>query len=243
VASGAAEPDRRRERTLLVALLLSAWGPLVTGIAVLLSQSTTQLADFVRRSVELVALATSYGVFRHLRRRPDMAAARAEGLRRRATLTVTMALATSGVVMLLLIATRLRAFEPGGDVRLGLAIAILGLIVNSVFWRRYRGMTRERPDTIIDAQGHLYRAKAAVDAAVIAALATVLLAPQHPATRWVDLGGSVAVGAYLLLSAWQTAQNSLVQAPDEPDGAEARPAAAGRRGGAAHSGRDDRSTS
>jgi hypothetical protein len=46
-----------RERTLLVALLLSLWGPLATGLAVLLSQSTTQVADFVRRSVELVALA------------------------------------------------------------------------------------------------------------------------------------------------------------------------------------------
>lgn len=216
--SPGADPDRRRERTLLVALLLSVWGPLVTGIAVLLSQSTTQLADFVRRSVELVALATSWAVFRHLRRRPGTSDERAHQLRRRATLAVTMALATSGAVMLVLAATRLRAFDPGGDVRLGLLIACLGLIVNTVFWRRYLGMTRERPDALIDAQRRLYRAKAAVDAAVIAALATVLLAPDHPTTRWVDLGGSIAVGIYLLASSWQTARHSLEQATEpSPD--------------------------
>jgi chromatin segregation and condensation protein Rec8/ScpA/Scc1 (kleisin family) len=45
-----------REKTLLTALLLSLPGPLVTGIAAITSHSTTQLADFMRRSSELVAL-------------------------------------------------------------------------------------------------------------------------------------------------------------------------------------------
>jgi hypothetical protein len=61
------DPDVRRERTLLVALLLSAWAPFVTGWAVVLSQSTTQVADFVRRTVELVAIAVAWAVFRRLR--------------------------------------------------------------------------------------------------------------------------------------------------------------------------------
>ena len=106
--------------------------------------------------------------------------------------------------MLLLAATRLQAFEPSGDVRLGLAIATLGLATNGWFWRRYGTLTRERPDALIDAQRRLYRAKVAVDACVIAALATVLWAPGHPATRWVDLGGSIAVALYLGWSAQRT---------------------------------------
>jgi hypothetical protein len=44
---------------------------------------------------------------------------------------------------------------------------------------------------------------------VIAALATVLWAPGHPATRWVDLGGSVAVALYLLASAQRTLTASV----------------------------------
>lgn len=115
-----------RERTLLVALLLSLWAPLATGLAVLLSRSTTQVADFVRRSAELVALVISWAVYRHLRRRCDLSAERRARLERLATRSVA------------------------------------------------------------------------------AALATVLWAPGHPATRWVDLGGSVAVALYLGWSAWRT---------------------------------------
>lgn len=187
-----------------MALLLSLWGPFATAIAVVLSQSTTQLADFVRRSVELVALAIAWLVFRHLRRTSGLTPARAARLERVASLAVASALTVSAVVMLVLVSARLRAFVPGGDVRLGLTIAVLGLVVNAVFWRRYAGMVREHPNTLIDAQRRLYRAKVAVDACVIAALATVLLAPEHPAVRWVDLGGSLAVAVYLLVSAQRT---------------------------------------
>ena len=193
-----------RERTLLIALLLSLWAPLATGLAVLLSRSTTQLADFVRRSAELVALTISWAVYRHLRRRGNLSAQRRAHLERVATRGVAAALTLSSAVMLLLATTRLQAFEPSGDVRLGLAIATLGLATNGWFWRRYGALTRERPDTLIDAQRRLYRAKVAVDACVIAALTTVLWAPRHPATRWIDLGGSVAVALYLGWSAWRT---------------------------------------
>jgi len=55
-----------REKTLLTALLLSIPGPLVVGLAAVSSHSTTQLADFIRRSVELVALLLSWWVFRKL---------------------------------------------------------------------------------------------------------------------------------------------------------------------------------
>ncbi len=201
--------DARRERTSLVALLLSMWGPLTTFIAVLLSQSTTQIADFVRRSVELVALATSYAVFRHLRRKPHIEPERAARLERRAALAVASALTVSGAVMLVLVASRWDTFVPGGDVRLGVAIATLGLAFNSAFWRRYAGLARERPGPLIDAQRRLYRAKAAVDVGVLAALSTVMLAPETQAARLVDLGGSLLVALYLLLSAQRSAKDAL----------------------------------
>jgi Co/Zn/Cd efflux system component len=204
VGSPATDPLARRERTLLFALLLSLWAPLATGLAVALSRSSTQVADFVRRSAELVALAISWAVVRHLRRRGDLSPQRRAGLERVAARGVAAALLVSGCVMLLLAAGRLRGFDPGGDVRLGLLIAVLGLLTNGWFWRRFAAMTRERPDALIDAQRRLYRAKVAVDACVIAALATVLWVPRHPAARWVDLGGSVAVALYLVWSAQRT---------------------------------------
>ena len=203
--------DVRRERTSFVALLLSLWGPLVTFIAVVLSQSTTQLADFVRRSVELVALATSWVVFRRLRRFPGLTPETVSRLERRATLAVATALTVSGAVMLLLVASRWGTFVPGGDVRLGVTIAALGLVFNGVFWRRYAGLARERPGPLIDAQRRLYRAKVAVDAGVLAALSTLMLAPGTQAARWVDLGGSLLVALYLLLSALRSARGAVAR--------------------------------
>lgn len=189
-----------RERTLLVALLLSAWGPLATGIAVMTGRSTTQLADFVRRSVELLALFVSWWVFRRVAREGLLDGRKAR-LERGAALSVAGAMGVSGLVIASVALMRLGTFRPGGNVYPGLAIAVMGLVVNIWFWRRYAALNREDYNAIIAAQRQLYRAKAAVDLCVIAALLSVALAPAAALTRYVDIVGSVAVAGYMLWSA------------------------------------------
>jgi divalent metal cation (Fe/Co/Zn/Cd) transporter len=202
-----------REKTLLTALLLSVWAPLATGIAVILSQSTTQVADFIRRTVELVALFVSWRVFRYLHRHSEpVTEAQKVRLERAAGLCVAAALACSGVVMLVLAAVRMRSFQPGGNVYPGLAIALLGLVVNVWFWRRYARLNREQYNTIIDAQRQLYRAKSLVDLCVIAALLAVALQPAHSLTRYIDIVGSVVVALYLVTCGAGTARTTLVNA-------------------------------
>lgn len=200
-----------REKTLLVAFLLSVWAPLTTGLAVLMSHSTTQVADFIRRTVELVALFISWQVFRYVeggknsRTLPPQAKARVERL---ASLSVAAAMGCSGLVMLGLTLVRSSSFQPGGNVTLGLTIAVLGLLTNAWFWRRYRRMTREHYNPVIASQVTLYRAKAFVDLCVILGLSAVAISPLHPVTRYIDLLGSLAVAAYLLwssLRAWRSA--------------------------------------
>ena len=198
-----------REKTLLTALLLSAPGPLVTGIALITSHSTTQLADFIRRGVELVAIFISWWVFRRLRQDEAMGEAQQARLERAAGLSTAGAMACSGVVLLVVALSRLSVFEPGGNVTMGLVIAILGLVTNAWFWRRYAALTREQYSPVIAAQQHLYRAKASVDLCVVAALAAVAMAPAHPVTRYVDILGSVIVAVYLLWSGLRTSQKHL----------------------------------
>lgn len=197
------EQAASREKTLLVAFLLSVWAPLTTGLAVLMSHSTTQVADFLRRTVELVALFISWQVFRYVeggkttRQIDHTARARAEKV---ASLSVAAALGCSGLVMLGLTLSRIGSFQPGGNVNLGLVIAVLGLVTNSWFWGRYRRMTREHYNPVIASQVSLYRAKAFVDLCVILALSSVAISPAHPVTRYIDLLGSAAVALYLLWS-------------------------------------------
>lgn len=199
------EQSASREKTLRAAVLLSSFAPLTTGIAVILSTSTTQIADFIRRTVELLALLVSWLVYRYLQRREGLIEeAERKRVERIAQLSVSAALGISGVVMLFLAASRISDFQPGGNVSLGLAIASLGLLTNGWFWRRYARMTREHYNTVIASQVGLYRAKSMVDLCVIAALAAVAIYPLHPATRWIDLLGSAAVALYLLWNSWRT---------------------------------------
>lgn len=218
------EQRASREKTLLVSLLLSAPGAVVTGLAVLASASSTQLADFIRRTMEAVALFVSWWVFRRLHgdsaacaasaasaasavSAPD--AAERERLERVAALSVAAAMMVSGVIMIGVALSRLPAFEPGGNVVPGLIIAVLGVLTNGWFWRRYRRLTGERYDAVIAAQQQLYRAKTVVDVCVVGALGMVVVAPRHAATPYVDVLGSVAVAGYLVFSGWRTARSQV----------------------------------
>lgn len=198
-----------RAKTLFTSLLLSAPGPLVTGIALVTSHSTTQLADFLRRGVELAAIFISWRVFRRLQRQSTPNEAYQARLEHAAGLSTAGAMACSGFVLLVVALSRMSVFEPGGNVIMGLVIAVLGLLTNGWFWRRYAALTREQYSPVIAAQQQLYRAKTSVDLCVVAALTAVALAPSHPITRYVDILGSIMVAVYLLWSGLRTAQKHL----------------------------------
>ena len=50
-------------KTLLMSIIMSSPGPLVVGLGLIAGRSSTQLADFVRRSAELVAIIMSFVVY------------------------------------------------------------------------------------------------------------------------------------------------------------------------------------
>lgn len=195
-----ASHSARSERTLLVSWLLSSPGPIVTGIAVAMSSSATQIADAIRRTVELTALITGWVVYR--RRRGVLGAAERRQLERRAEVSVAVAMACSGAAMLLIGVYRFFRYEPGGNVAVGLAVAVMGTGVNAFFWFRYSALLRHAPDAVLAGQLMLYRAKTLVDLCVTTALAAVAFFPTHPATHYVDTLGSVVVAGYLIQQAF-----------------------------------------
>jgi divalent metal cation (Fe/Co/Zn/Cd) transporter len=203
------EQAATREKTLLMALLLSAPGPLFTGFALMSSHSTTQLADFIRRGVELVALFLSWWVFHQLQRNLELEETDQARLERITGVSVAGAMICSGLVMLIVAISRLSTFEPGGHVILGLVIAVLGLLTNGWFWWRYTSLTKEQYSPVIAAQQQLYRAKASVDLCVVTALSAVAIAPALPATRYLDILGSIMVAIYLFWSGLRMLQTHL----------------------------------
>jgi len=199
------------ERTLLASVLLSSPGPLVIGISLIYGRSSTQLADFIRRTSELIALIVSWAVFRIINRNDGFDASRKEKLERNANLCVGAAMCLSGTAMIIM--AILSSGPEKGNVIPGLVIALLGAITNSWFWLRYRKLNREKPNAILSAQSSLYRAKSLVDTCVVTALAFVTIAPGTPASLYVDLIGSIIVAVYLIMSGITTIRGKYNKEP------------------------------
>jgi divalent metal cation (Fe/Co/Zn/Cd) transporter len=189
---------RSGERTLLASVVLSSPGPIVVGMGLFLGRSSTQLADFIRRTVEMVAIVVSWIVFRILHRNDESDLMLKSKLECTANWCVGGAMCLSGMVMMLV--ALLSPSVEKGNVIPGLVIAVLGVTTNSWFWLRYRKLDRENPDAILAAQSKLYSAKSLVDACVAIALTVIALAPAAPAARYVDVGGSAIVATYLVIN-------------------------------------------
>lgn len=181
-------------RTLLMSVLMSAPGPLVVGLGLLAGRSSTQMADFFRRSSELLAIIMAFVTYRMTAASSD--AARKARIERLSNLFVGAMMCLGGAFMIAL--TCMGGDADKGNVIPGLSIAVLGVIANTIFWRKYARLNRVEPNAILAVQSRLYRAKSLVDMCVTVALLAVAIAPNAPESAWLDFVGSLIVATYLL---------------------------------------------
>ncbi|MBR2928492.1 MAG: cation transporter [Oscillospiraceae bacterium] len=193
-------------RTLLLSVLMSAPGPLVMGLALIGGRSSTQIADFVRRSAELLGIILSYLVYRITAQDEYCSEERRVRLERRSNAFVGAMMCLGGTLMVIL--SLAGGAENKGNVIPALAIAVMGVIANTLFWRKYAHLNRAEPNAILAVQARLYRAKSLVDGCVTAALLAVVIAPASPISAWLDLIGSIIVALYLVRCGWHTVQEN-----------------------------------
>ena len=190
------------QKTLLWSVIMSSPGPLVVGIGLLMGKSSTQIADFVRRSAELMAIIASYVVFKITNRDGYEDEARKQRLERNTDIFVGAAMCLGGSMMLLL--AFLSSNTDVGNVIPGLSIAVMGVIANSIFWRRYSKLGKESGNSILLVQSKLYRAKTFVDGCVTIALLSVVFFPGTEVSYYLDKIGSVIVALYLIWTGIKT---------------------------------------
>ena len=195
------------KRTLLLSVLMSAPGPLIIGLGLTVGRSTTQLADFFRRSAELLAIICAYVVFCITNRDGHENLELKNRLERLTNLFVGGVMSLSGGVMLVL--AFVSDAEEKGNVLPGLIIAVLGVIANTLFWRKYTRLNRQQPNAILAVQARLYRAKSLVDGCVTIALLSVVIAPHSPVSLWLDFIGSIIVALYLIHCGIQTIRERM----------------------------------
>ena len=187
--------NKSGKKTLLMSVIMSSPGPLVVGLGLLVGKSSTQIADFVRRSIELLAIILSFVVYCLTTKGDSVDELKKKSYERGTNIFVSCAMVLSGVIMSVLALTS-QAGEKGNVIP-GLAIALLGVLANSIFWVKYTRLGRETNNKILIVQSNLYRAKTFVDLSVVVALGVVLLSSNPNVAYYFDLVGTLCVSAYL----------------------------------------------
>ena len=178
-----------------MSVIMSAPGPLIIGLGLLVGKSSTQIADFIRRSAELLGIIMSFIVYKLTSKDGYCDEERKERLERFSNIFVGAMMCLGGILMLWI------AFASGnsekGNVIPGLVIALLGVVANTLFWVKYTKLNKAEPNAIIAVQARLYGAKSLVDGCVSVALLSVVLFPTSAVSYYLDIIGSVVVAVYL----------------------------------------------
>lgn len=194
-------------RTLLMSVLMSAPGPLVVGLGLMAGRSSTQIADFVRRSSELLAIIVAFFIYKITTKDGSYYPARKARMERLSNIFVGAMMCIGGSFMIAL--TLMSEHAEKGNVIPGLSIAIMGVIANTIFWRKYTRLNKSEPNAILAVQARLYRAKSLVDGCVTIALLSVAILPGSPVSAWLDSIGSVIVALYLIWCGIKTIYESI----------------------------------
>ena len=189
-------------RTLLWSVIMSSPGPLVVGLGLMAGRSSTQIADFVRRSSELLAIIMAFVTYKITTKDGQEDLLKKAKIERFSNLFVGAMMCLGGSIMLIL--ALVAENDEKGNVIPGLTIAVLGVIANTIFWRKYTRLNKQDPNSILAVQARLYRAKSLVDSCVTIALLSVALAPGTQFSYYLDTIGSVIVAVYLIFCGIQT---------------------------------------
>ncbi len=182
--------------TLLMSVVMSSPGPLIVGLGLMAGKSSTQLADFVRRTSELLGIIMAYVIYRITTKGGKEDPAKKAKLEKFSNIFVGAMMCLGGAIMLVL--AFVSENEEKGNVIPGLAVAVMGVIANTAFFVKYTRLNKAEPNPIIAVQARLYRAKSLVDFCVTVALLSVAIAPDSPVSYYLDMAGSAIVALYLL---------------------------------------------
>jgi len=195
-------------RTLLMSVLMSAPGPIILALGLTAGRSATQIADFVRRSAELLGIIMAWVTYR-MTAGDTVTPEKKARLERLSNLFVGAMMCLGGAIML-----ALAVFAANGDkgnVIPALIIALLGVVANTLFWRKYTRLNKQEPNAILAVQARLYRAKSLVDTCVTLALLSVLALPGTGFSAALDRFGSAVVAVYLMHCGIKTIRERMAQ--------------------------------
>ena len=186
---------KNSRKTLLLSVIMSSPGPLISGLGLIVGNSATQIADFLRRTSELLAIIMSFAVFTLTSKNEEIDLEKKEKLEKATNIAVGVIMFICGAIMLVL--AFFSEHDDMGNVVPSLVIAILSVTANTIFWKKYTALNKKDPNSILKVQSRLYRAKSIIDSCVIVVLLFVIFLPGSLFAYYIDLVGSAIVAGYL----------------------------------------------
>ncbi|NBG88713.1 cation transporter [Isachenkonia alkalipeptolytica] len=201
---------KEKERTLRAAWMISASAPLVTGFAFYQSGSVSVLADFFRRTLELMVLFSNWLIYKKILKSEEgvkeIDTKKLEGYAARGVMGV---MAISFFVIFLNALRQLQDPQPLGEIWAAMIIGILGILVNGSFWWKNRALAKKEASSIFYAQWKLYRAKALMDVTLIIILSSSRIFEAYPLSLYFDPVGSIIMSFFLLYSSYSIWLNKI----------------------------------
>ena len=190
------------KKTLLLSILFAAPSPFVVGFALLIGKSSTQIADFVRRTSELIAIIAAYVTYIIISKDENIDKKQKLKIETNSSMFVGLLLMLAGTVMFIIALTATN--KDKGNIIPALIIALSGVTSNTYFFIKYKGLYKKDNSPILEIQSKLYLSKCIVDTFVSIPLTIILISPQSNLANIFDIFGSSIVALYLIFSGLKT---------------------------------------
>ena len=202
---------KTKKNTLLWSVIISTPGPLAVGIGLITGRSSTQMADFIRRSAELLALFVAFFVYKATNKTGDYDRHKKHKLEKESNIFSGSMMCLGGLIMLILAILNDGA-ERGQGFELfpGICVSTFGAITNIIFWIKYKNLSKSEPNAIFNTQVRLYSSKTMVDSGVALTLLLLLAFPGAFFTHIIDFVGSILVACYVVFCGVNTIRINLL---------------------------------
>jgi len=202
----------RKQRTVLISLVIDfvLWIPDI--IAAVLSGSIVLFADAVKCANEIIATFFAYLTIRKMAK--GGAGAYDYGMGKLETITsvvtggvMFVSLAIVFIIALYRVAVPAELVHDG--VYLGIVLMVMGVSMNSWLWMKNYRFNQREPSPIMDSQWRLFRAKAFADFSVLAALIASMELSAYSWSLYIDPLASFVIAGFLLFSGYRVITSSL----------------------------------
>lgn len=182
---------KKGRKNLIFATFMSIPGPVLLAVTLAKGVSSTQIADLIRRSCELLTIALAWLVFELTQRKTITATAKTR-LEAFIKYFTGGSMCASGAIMLYVAIAEFGQTQ--GSALPSLILSSIGAAINCKLYLNYRKLD----NAVLSIQAKLHRVKMLLDCGLVTILLVWLTVPMEGVKFYADLIGTAVISGYLI---------------------------------------------